>query len=411
MKKVIVIGKNWPEPKTTAAGMRMMQLLFFFQELAEEVVFASAASPSPFSELFERDAIRTKAIQLNDVSFNQWIKEEQPSLVVFDRFMVEEQFGWRVQEAAPQALRLLNTEDLHSLRAARGQVLSGGELLESKWIVSPVTHRELASILRCDLTLLVSHFEYDWLQSHLPQAAKNCFVLPFLFSPLAENTFESLPSFKNRRGFVFVGNGKHEPNQDAVDWFATTIWPLIHRELPQSECLVIGGYWNSHHIARYKNIPGLQFTGQVDELGDILSGKRINLLPLRYGAGIKGKLADGMRAGCVTVSTAQGVEGLKQVERFPGALLENPTAFATRAIELHQDEQAWNQHQTEITSFFNSNYSREEGHQRFKSALQEALDGLEQKRAANLLQQLITHHSLKSTEYLSRYIALKNQKE
>ena len=89
MKKVIVIGKNWPEPKTTAAGMRMMQLLFFFKEQAEEVVFACAASPSSFSVLFKEDSIRTKEIQLNDDSFNDWIKEEQPSLVVFDRFMVE----------------------------------------------------------------------------------------------------------------------------------------------------------------------------------------------------------------------------------------------------------------------------------------------------------------------------------
>ena len=411
MKKVIVIGKNWPEPKTTAAGMRMMQLLFFFKEQAEEVVFACAASPSSFSVLFEEDSIRTKEIQLNDDSFNNWIKEEQPSLVVFDRFMVEEQFGWRVSEATPQALRLLNTEDLHSLRASRGQTLDEKEALRNHWMTSPITHRELASILRSDLSLLVSHFEYEWLQSHLPQAAKSCFVLPFLFPQLDENTLIGLPTFEKRNGFVFVGNGKHQPNQDAVHWLATDIWPAIHQELPQSECAVVGGYWNSHHIAKYKNIPGLRFTGQVDELGDFLSNRRINLLPLRYGAGIKGKLADGLRSGCITVSTSQGVEGLKNESRFPGAIQEDTSLFARRAIELHQDKESWTRYQAEIPSFFNGNYSREEGHQGFQSAMEKAMESLEENRATNLLQQLITHQSLRSSEYLSRYIALKNQKE
>jgi hypothetical protein len=411
VKKVIVIGKNWPEPKTTAAGVHMMQLLAFFQEIAQEVVFASAASPTPFSEVFEQSSIRTKQVQLNEDSFNYWIKQEQPSLVVFDRFMVEEQFGWRVREAWPRALNLLNTEDLHSLREARGQLLSADGTIEQHWISSSITQRELASILRCDLSLLVSHFEWEWLNRHLPQAANNCLVLPFLFPELQPATIQALPRFDQRLGFVFIGNGKHQPNRDAVHWFAKKIWPLIRKELPKSDCTVVGGYWNSHQIEPYQKIPGLRFAGQTDQLDALMSQKRINLLPLRYGAGIKGKLAEGIRNGCVSISTSQGVEGLSTLQDFPGVIEDKAQSFAEKAVQIHENERLWADLQQANTAFFNANYSREKGHRHIKYTLEKRMKTLTESRATNLLQQLLSHQSLRSTEYLSRYIALKNQKE
>ena len=159
MNRVLVIGKNWPEPESTAAGVRMMQLLHFFLRHSTQVYFATTAAKNAHSADLKSLGIETRVIELNSDLFNQWVKELQPEVVVFDRFMVEEQFSWRVKEAVPRAFQIMNTEDLHSIRetrrlALKQEILFGPDL----WRQQTITHREIGSLLRSDLNLLVSHF-------------------------------------------------------------------------------------------------------------------------------------------------------------------------------------------------------------------------------------------------------------
>ena len=118
-KKLLVIGSVWPEPSTTAAGCRMQQLLGAFLRFGYKITFASTASRTEYSLDLEKVGVAEVTIQLNHSSFDDFIKKLLPTIVIFDRFMIEEQFGWRVAEFAPKALRILNTEDLHALRKAR----------------------------------------------------------------------------------------------------------------------------------------------------------------------------------------------------------------------------------------------------------------------------------------------------
>src|SRR6056297_4363571 len=118
-KKILVIGYVWPEPTTTAAGCRMLQLLDAFLTFGYDITFASTASKTQYSLDLAKLGVQEVAIQLNHSSFDEFVKELSPNVVVFDRFMVEEQFGWRLAEFAPNALRILNTEDLHALRKSR----------------------------------------------------------------------------------------------------------------------------------------------------------------------------------------------------------------------------------------------------------------------------------------------------
>ena len=160
MKKLLVIGHVWPEPTTTAAGNRMMQLLEAFLNKNYQVTFASTAQKTVYSRDLSILGIPEVTIQLNDSSFDRFIHREQPSMVLFDRFMVEEQFGWRVAEHCPNAIRILNTEDLHSLRDYRGKCLKDNlQFTIEGYFLQDKTKREIASIYRSDLTLLVSYFE------------------------------------------------------------------------------------------------------------------------------------------------------------------------------------------------------------------------------------------------------------
>ena len=122
-KKVLIIGLIWPEPDATAAGTRMKQLIHFFRNQDYDISFVSAAKKSDLSMNLREYSVDTKLIQLNHFSFDEYIKDLDPEIVIYDRFLTEEQYGWRVREACPMALRILDTEDLHFLRKARETAL------------------------------------------------------------------------------------------------------------------------------------------------------------------------------------------------------------------------------------------------------------------------------------------------
>ena len=108
-KNLLIIGNVWPEPDSTAAGRRMLQLIDAFQDHEHKITFVSPASKTDHSLHLDKLNIPTFEIQLNNASFNALLKEIQPDIVLFDRFLTEEQFGWRVSEICPQAIRILDT--------------------------------------------------------------------------------------------------------------------------------------------------------------------------------------------------------------------------------------------------------------------------------------------------------------
>ncbi|MEZ4875896.1 MAG: hypothetical protein R2793_10715 [Flavobacteriaceae bacterium] len=175
--KLLIIGHTLPEPATTAAGNRMMQLISLFQEAHFEIAFATTAAKTDYSEDLRAHGISLHSILLNDASFDAFVASLQPSVVLFDRYITEEQFGWRVAENCPNALRILDTEDLHFLRKA------GEEAFKRMAEINLFSRRqpkELASILRCDLSLIISEAEMKLLTEtfHLPEGL--LFYLPFI---------------------------------------------------------------------------------------------------------------------------------------------------------------------------------------------------------------------------------------
>jgi spore coat polysaccharide biosynthesis predicted glycosyltransferase SpsG len=124
MKNLVIIGKVFPEPNSTAAGSRMLQLMDLFLTQNYQITFLSTASISENSFDLNSKNIQFQNIVLNDNSFDDLIKKLNPEIVIFDRFTTEEQFGWRVSEQVPNAVKILDTEDLHFLRNAREKALN-----------------------------------------------------------------------------------------------------------------------------------------------------------------------------------------------------------------------------------------------------------------------------------------------
>ena len=120
---VLIIGAIWVEPNSSAAGSRMLQLISQFLQQQWKVVFATTAIKGEKAMDLKSIGVAEAAIELNHPSFDVFIKEVNPTIVLFDRFMIEEQFGWRVAENCPNALRILDTEDFHCLRKTRHKAL------------------------------------------------------------------------------------------------------------------------------------------------------------------------------------------------------------------------------------------------------------------------------------------------
>src|SRR5699024_7891116 len=209
-------------------------LIACFQAQQWDVTFASPSQNSPFAEDLNRQHIHTVSITPNTSTADLVFKQANPDIVLFDRFMMEEQFGWRVSEACPEALKVLDTEDLHFLRRARQAAVKEGKIAAEANQHSDTAKREIASILRCDLTLLISKVERQLLTETFRIDERLLWYLPFMTAKKPEDEIEQTPRFEQRQDFVFVGNFRHPPNADAVQYLKTDVWPLLRKQLPKA---------------------------------------------------------------------------------------------------------------------------------------------------------------------------------
>jgi hypothetical protein len=222
MKKILVIAYVWPEPNSSAAGCHMMSILRLFKQQDWQVEFATPSQPTEHMIDLADEGISSQSITLNCDSFDKYITEYQPDIVLFDRFMMEEQFGWRVEKNCPNALTLLDTEDLQCLRRARQQAIKDKRELAQSDLFSELAKREIAAILRCDLSLIISSFEMELLVDTFKVDAQLLHYLPFMVD-LAKCPTKTLP-FSDRKHFMTMGNFRHAPNWDAV-LYLQEIWP------------------------------------------------------------------------------------------------------------------------------------------------------------------------------------------
>ncbi|RLA69395.1 MAG: glycosyltransferase, partial [Epsilonproteobacteria bacterium] len=239
MNKVLVIGYVWPEPNSSAAGSHMISILRTFKAQGWQVEFSTPAQSSDHAIDLNSEGITSQSIVLNSDSFDTYITEYQPDIVLFDRFMMEEQFGWRVEKHCPSALKILDTEDLQCLRNARHQAHKAGRAMTQEDLYSDIAKREIAAILRSDISLIISFYEMELLVETFKVDASLLHHLPFMVD-LEKCPIQTI-SFTQRQHFMTIGNFRHAPNWDVV-LYLQKIWPLRRKQLPQAELHIYGSY-------------------------------------------------------------------------------------------------------------------------------------------------------------------------
>ncbi len=400
VKHLVVIGLVIPEPASTAAGHRMMQLIRLFSEANYKVTFLTASNNVEFSEKIE-----IQKIEINSESFDEKIRNLNPDLVLFDRYVTEEQFGWRVSEQCPNAVKIIDTEDLHFLREARRKAFAEKRTLEKKDLTNSIFVREVAAILRCDLSLIISEFEYNLLVNEFRIDPAILFYIPFLTDKVEKST----RGFDERQHFVSIGNFLHEPNWQTV-LKLKQIWKLIRKDLPGAELHIYGAYAGQKVYDLHNEKDGFLVKGRAESVKEIFENARVLLAPIPFGAGLKGKLWESMKFGLPNVTSPTGAEAMHKDLPWNGFVADSDEVFAEKAVALYQDENLWNEAQQNGYVILKSVYSKDLYTDSFISKIQQLSTNLENHRAANFLGKILQHHQHQSTKYMSRWIESKNKK-
>ena len=421
--KVLVIGYVWPEPRSSAAGGHMMQILESFLTQGWDITFSSPATIGEHKADLPALGIAERTIELNNSSFDDFIRELAPDIVLFDRFMMEEQFGWRVEQCCPDALRVLETSDLQSLRDARHQrfkeqVKANPDSDDFSALFAPaledefqrmadtdLAKREIAAIYRCDISLMISDVEIRLLTEHFKVPAALLHWCPLMLQPPAE----AFAPFEDRAHFLSIGNFRHAPNWDAVLWMKHSLWPLIRRQLPGAQLHIYGAYTPPKATALHNPAQGFHVMNWAEDALQVMTAARICLAPLRFGAGIKGKLADAMLCGTPNITTPVGAEAMGDEQPWPGAIAQSADALATAAVSLYQDRDRWTQAQEAGRQLLARRYDRHIHGAALVECLQQCRSDLTAHRRDNFTGSMLRHHAHKSTQYMSQWIEAKNR--
>ena len=333
-KRVLVIDACTPMPDRDSGSLRMFNLLRLLREEGHAVTF--------FPDNLKHDGAYTNALQQLGVQvwWNPWLRDvprwfvehgRDFDLIIASRHYVASNYLLLARKLAPHARFVFDTVDLHYLREQREAELSGDPGQQRQ--AQQTRARELRLIRQADLTLVVSPVEQALLAREAPDAAVE------ILSNVHRATASQTP-FRERRDLVFVGGYRHPPNADAAVWLAREIYPLIRAHRPDIALHLIGSDATAEILA-LRDLDGVQVHGHVPDLAPYMDGCRIGLAPLRYGAGVKGKINLSMAHGQPVVATAAAVEGMYLRDGVDVLVADEPPAFAAAVLRLYEDADLW----------------------------------------------------------------------
>jgi O-antigen biosynthesis protein len=422
----------WAEPNSSAAGVRTSALLKYFANSSsyDKVHFACGAKGEPETKL---DCVSYHNLPANRTYKIQNFLKQQNNLdvVIFDRFFAEEAYSFHFHNEANNILRVLDMQDMHSLRSHRQNIvkswdnkksgvgldcLKDGSIIES----IPTIHtynskqslllRELAAIHRCDLVMVCSSKELALLQNEFGVRPEKLVLAPFFVPPKRRRTL----NFEQRKDFVFLGGFKHPPNIDQVKILKDVLWKQIRKQLPDANLHIYGAYPPLQVQQMHDKRNGFLVHGFLPNLDD-LNTYRVMLAPIRYGAGLKGKIVDSWIHGCPVVSTTMGLEGMfvESDENFAwGGLIGNDNEeFIKNAVTLYSDSMVWKRSQVNGISLLHNLFEERTNLERIQNAISIAKDNKDVRRSQDYTSALLWAQTARSTEYFSKWVELKERQQ
>jgi GT2 family glycosyltransferase len=350
-KRALVIEATTPEPDKDAGSVTCVAMMAALQEAGFKVSFAPEDNmlfiPGPSG------ALQRIGVEVLYAPFEMTLHEvlqrrcDEFDLVLAFRFGVTEKYVETLRRTQPRAPIVMHCSDLHFLREARHADLVGDPVLQFE--AEETQRRELEVIKAVDVTIVHSSVERDILATSAPDSPV-C-VFPFI----QDVTSRSVP-FSMRRDIAFLGGYRHRPNVDAVKSFVERIWPLIRARDSQIRFLIAGSECPPE-IMRLSGSENIEVVGFVRDLDEFFAGVRLSVAPIRYGAGVKGKVATALAHGVPTVLTSCAVEGMGLKDGEAVLIRDNDVDFAEAVVTLYNDERLWTTMSADALALVAKNFS------------------------------------------------------
>ena len=333
--QVLVIDAMTPDPTRDSGSLRLCAILRLLGEQGWHVRFAPDDGRASAVELAALSAIGVEVLQHPWTrNLPDWLREHGRQLhaVMLCRHNVAGQYAGLVRRHAPQARLLFDTVDLHFLREQRAAELTGNASVARQAQASQ--RSELGLIEASDVSFVVSPHEQSLLRQLRPA------VRVELLSNIHEVHGCRQPHAA-RRDLVFIGGFGHPPNSDAVRWIASEILPRLREALPDIRLHVLGDLPDA--VRPELATPGLELHGRVAELEPWLDHCLTTLAPLRFGAGVKGKINMAMSYGVPVIATTIAVEGMQLIDGVDVLVADDAAAIVDAVLRLQRDETLWQQ--------------------------------------------------------------------
>jgi GT2 family glycosyltransferase len=373
-RTVLVVATATPRPDSDSGSVDLANLLCLLRTLRSRVIFFAAhpvprGVPAP--DVKGHDGAYTEALQRIGIehphapyepSLARWLREHgrELDLVVLTRARIADRFLPLVRAHAPQAKVVFNTVDLHYLREEREAAHARSALLSLK--AKDTRARELRAVRESDATIVLSEVEREVLAREVPAARVR--VLPLLRTIPGRSA-----PIEGRRGVIFVGGFKHRPNVDAVEHLVSEIWPHVRASGAALTLHVVGSAMPDS--LRALAAGDVVMHGHVPDLAPLFASVRLSVAPLRFGAGLKGKIADSLGHGVPCVTTSIGVEGSGLLHETHVLVADEPARFAAEIVRLHADDALWTRLSDAGLAFVRETYDLASHRRRLEALLEE----------------------------------------
>jgi glycosyltransferase involved in cell wall biosynthesis len=333
-KNILVIDHHLPRPDRDSGSLRMFQILKLLHQLGHRVTFIpdNLADMPPYTGELQKRGIK--------VVYHPYIKNVRDYLishgsefdaVVLSRCDFARKHIADVRLHAPQSRIIFDTVDLHFLREEREAQLTGDPEARRKAQERQCLEHEL--IEQADETWVVSSVEQQLLQKKWPHASIQ------VVSNIVDIPGSSTP-FALRRDCLFIGSFLHSPNIDAVLFFVERVYPLVSKRLRDAKFYIVGDKAPPEVVALATE--KIIVTGLQKDVRPFFENVKLSVAPLRFGAGVKGKVNQSMGFGVPVVATSLAVEGMGLIDREDVLVADTPEDFAGALIELYESEELWN---------------------------------------------------------------------
>jgi len=357
-RRILVIESMTPDPSRDSGSVRLCRIFALLNADGWEIDFLADDGDTTPADAARLGALGVRIVRERPL---RWLRREGATLdaIMLCRLPVADQYIDVVRRHAPRARVVFDTVDLHFIRERRAAELIGTPAMVRRAI--RLRARELAMVGRCDTTLVVSMDEHDVLKHEAPDAHVE------LVSNI-HDVHARTRGFLGRSGLLFVGGFGHPPNEDAVRWFVAEVLPRVRDADPGTILHVVGDI--DATARRSIEGEGVMIHGRVAEIAPFYAQVLISVAPLRFGAGVKGKVNQAMSYGVPVVLTTVAAEGMHLQDGVDALVADTPEVFATSIVRLTHDEALWTSMSDASLENVRSHFSVDIA----RSALRRALD-------------------------------------